>query len=68
MLANNINTVVSHTVRCAIFCRAYLCESLLKMGFCATFVRVQLFSELLDGMALGNSKDAGDFVAAEDVC
>jgi len=35
--------------------------------FCATFVRVQLFSELVESMALGNSKDSGDFVSAEDV-
>jgi len=27
-----------------------------------------LFTELLDGMALGSSRDGGDFVSAQDVC
>ena len=30
--------------------------------------RVQLFDELLDGLALGSSKYGADFVSAEDVC
>jgi len=39
----------------------------LWVRFWATFVRVQLFCELLASMALGNSKDGGDFVSAENV-
>ena len=33
-----------------------------------SFSPVQLFSELLESMALGSSKDDGDFVSADDVC
>jgi len=31
-------------------------------------VLVQLFCELLESLPLGDSKDGGDFVFAEDVC
>jgi len=36
-------------------------------AFLGYFLHLQLFGELLDSMALGNSKDGADFVSAQDV-
>jgi len=37
---------------------------IIRLGY---FLLVQLFSELLESLALGNSKEAGEFVSAQDV-